>query len=205
MAARQVQIPTFTPTPPIAQIQRRHSRILTRAAGRLQHSNLTRTLIFRTAGYPSFDPSTPTCSPKRLRVIEGHARRGSQTSGCIGSRVSNGLPAIRGGSALRFDTAVQARSACACPLHVAATASVTAPVVRRVGRVWDLALLGARSPRQHNEERCEPSVPVHRFLRARPISSSIPLPTMGSIRLASLFLTLPTRGLTGHATISSAG
>jgi hypothetical protein len=33
----------------------------------------------------------------------------------------------------------------------------------RVGRIGHLAPLGARSKRQHNEERCEPSAPVHCF------------------------------------------
>jgi hypothetical protein len=45
------------------------------------------------------------------------------------------------------------------PLHV------TTPVVHvlcRVGRVGNRAPLGARSQRQHNEERGEPSMPVHR-------------------------------------------
>jgi hypothetical protein len=73
-----------------------------------------------------------------------------------------------------------------CPLHHATAATtVTAPVMRRVGRVGDLALLGARGQRQHNEERGEPSVPVHR---------ATPAPAIDSNRLGSLFLTLPTRG-----------
>jgi hypothetical protein len=42
-------------------------------------------------------------------------------------------------------------------------------VIVRIGRGGDLAPLGARSQYQHNEERDEPSVPVHRFLRAHPI------------------------------------
>jgi hypothetical protein len=53
-----------------------------------------------------------------------------------------------------------------CVLHHAAVTAPVVHVLRRVGRVGDLAPLGARSQRQHNEERDEPSVPVHRFLRA---------------------------------------
>jgi hypothetical protein len=106
-------------------------------------------------------------------------------------------------SALGFD-AGPARSD-RSPLHAKATASpatVTAPVVqvlRRVGRVLGLRLvpLGARSQRQHNEERGEPSVPVHRFFWATRSAVPNPRQRKASIRLASLFLTLPTRRLTG--------
>jgi hypothetical protein len=63
--------------------------------------------------------------------------------------------------------------------------------------------LGARSQRQHNEERGEPFVPAHRF--RRPVRRAYPVPTIGSIRLGSLFLTLATRGLTGQHIISSDG
>jgi hypothetical protein len=44
----------------------------------------------------------------------------------------------------------------------------------RIGRVWGLAPLGARTQCQHNEERGEPSVPVHRCLRAT--RSAVPNP-----------------------------
>jgi hypothetical protein len=81
-----------------------------------------------------------------------------------------------------------------CPLHAA-------PVVRVLRR--DLGPLGARSQRQHNEQRGEPSAPVHRFLwTTHP--PCLPVPAIGSIRLGSLFLALPTRGLTGQHVFSSA-
>ena len=63
-------------------------------------------------------------------------------------------------------------------------------------RVWGLSLgrryLCATGQCQQDEERGESSVQVHRTEN-------------GSIRRGSLFLTLPTRGLTGQHVISSAG
>ena len=48
------------------------------------------------------------------------------------------------------------------------------PVLMRIRRVGDLASLGARSQRQHNDEGGKPSVPVHRFFRAT--QSAVPNP-----------------------------
>src|SRR5580704_5929681 len=65
--------------------------------------------------------------------------------------------------------------------------------------------LGASAERQ-NEQRGEPSTQVHypsspRADRPR----AYPAPASGSIRLGSVFLTLPTRALTGQQIISSDG
>jgi hypothetical protein len=100
-----------------------------------------------------------------------------------------------------FDTAVRRGlitppATCYRRLH-----HVTAPVVpvlMRIRRVRGLPPLGTRSQCQHNEERSEPSVPVHPATRC-----AYPAPAIGSIRLGSLFLTLPTRGLTGQHVLSS--
>ena len=93
-----------------------------------------------------------------------------------------------------------------CLLHSGATVSSAAftasvarilPVgVRRVRSVWRLSLarrhLGASGDCQHDEHRGEPSQQVH-------------CTEIGEIRLGSLFLTLPTRVLTGQQVTSSAG
>jgi hypothetical protein len=68
-----------------------------------------------------------------------------------------------------------------CLLHAAAStspAAVTAPVVQRVGRIGVLASLGARSQCQHNEERGEPSLPVHRFILATRSAAPNPRPRL---------------------------
>jgi len=93
-----------------------------------------------------------------------------------------------------------------CLLHAGATVSSAAftasvarilPVgVRRVRSVRRLSLarrhLGASSDCQHDGHRGEPSTQIHGTGR-------------GSIRLGSLFLTLPIRGLTGRHVISTDG
>ena len=66
----------------------------------------------------------------------------------------------------------------------------------RIGRGWCLLLLGCHlrttGNRQYDEERGQSSMQAHRT-------------DIGSIRLGSLFLTLPTRVLTGQHVISSDG
>ena len=64
-----------------------------------------------------------------------------------------------------------------------------------IGRVWRLSRHGdhggAPGERQHDQKRGEPSIPVHPFLRPRPISRSIPVPTMATgRRLGSRKVTL---------------
>jgi hypothetical protein len=81
------------------------------------------------------------------------------------------------------------------PLHVAAAAAITTPVVhisvaiRRIGSVRRLSLapwpLDAADEGQDEEHRDEPSTQAH-------------CNSIGSIRLGSLFFTFPTRALTGQ-------
>jgi hypothetical protein len=83
----------------------------------------------------------------------------------------------------------------AAPLHVAAAAAITAPImhipvaVRRIGSVRRLSLalwpLDATDKGQRQEHRGEPSMQIHQL-------QSVP------IRLGSLFLTLPARALTAQ-------
>jgi hypothetical protein len=77
--------------------------------------------------------------------------------------------------------------------------------IRRVPRLSLPCHLGARTERQHDEKRGEQSAPVQRFLRAARHQRGYFARANGSIRLGSLFLTLPTRVLTGQHVISSAG
>jgi hypothetical protein len=56
-------------------------------------------------------------------------------------------------------------------------------VIVRIGRVGDLSPLGARSQCQHNEERGEPSVPVHCFLWAT--RSAVPNTRQRQVRSGS--------------------
>ena len=77
--------------------------------------------------------------------------------------------------------------------HIAAPVR---PVVMRIGRDWRLSLpcrhLGTTGERREDQKRGEPSMQVH-------------CAEIASIRLGSLFLTLPTRGLTGQHVIFSDG
>jgi hypothetical protein len=91
---------------------------------------------------------------------------------------------------------VQCRSGevsdCLCPLHIRAT--VHSFVIARIGSIGRLSLpgchRGASGQRQDDEYRGEPSMRVH-------------CAEILSIRLGSLFLTLPTRALTGQQIMSS--
>ena len=87
------------------------------------------------------------------------------------------------------------------PLHAATAPAITAPVVRipivvRIGRVRRLSLghrpLSASAERQYDQ--CQPEW-----------SKQLHFTPIGSIKLGSLFLTLPTRGLTGQHVISADG
>jgi hypothetical protein len=90
----------------------------------------------------------------------------------------------------------------AAPLHVAAAAAITAPVmhisvaVQQIGSVRRLSLalwpLDAADKGQHQGHR------------GRTVYAGS-LTAIGSIRLGSLFLTFPTRALTGQHVISSEG
>jgi hypothetical protein len=112
--------------------------------------------------------------PSRLRVD-----RHQQRTGLDGDRLDHPAATPLGCAAAGNRLAPFARASGSAPwasmqrssgpvprfrLHAPAAPAVTAPVVHILRRVGDLAPLGARSQRQHNEERGEPSVPVHRRL-----------------------------------------
>jgi hypothetical protein len=92
-----------------------------------------------------------------------------------------------------------------CLMHTAAVAAV----VLRMGRIrclaWRRTRRSAADECQLQEKRGDPSTPFPGMFQADGHRGTYPAAAIGGISLASLILTLPTRGLTGQHVISSDG
>lgn len=137
--------------------------------------------------------------PRRVDAIkEKSASKGAPSTKSLhgNTRPTNPQPpactAIK--EQLVASVSAQARYDCSCPLHIRAT--VHPSVIARIGSGGRLSLPGFRrgtsGEREDDENPGEPSTQFH-------------CAEVLSIRPGSLFLTLPTRALTGQQTISSAG
>jgi len=122
-------------------------------AARRTDTSLESLIRLTTAGYPGRlnRAGSPELTPLGGVAVGGN-RRG-RLGACECRRYAHNSGPVPG-----FDTALRRSSDCLCPLHhatvTASPAAITARVVRvlrRVGRVKDLVLLGARSQRQHDE------------------------------------------------------